>query len=95
MALPERSGDVCHGHIAGVGARRRYGLRAHGPFAPREGHRFNAAKLLLDPYATAIDRPFRLHASMFGHRVGDADADLSRDDADSAPSMPKAIVHGG
>ncbi len=90
VTLPERSGDVWHGHVAGVQPGARYGLRAHGPFAPAEGHRFNPHKLLLDPYAVAIDRPFRLHPSMFGYRR-DAD-DLSFDDADSAAAMPKAIV---
>jgi glycogen operon protein len=92
VLLPERSGDVWHGHIAGVRPGDRYGLRAHGPYVPQEGHRFNAAKLLLDPYAVAIDRPFRLHPAMFGYRRGDPGADLTRDDSDSAPHMPKAIV---
>jgi glycogen operon protein len=90
VALPERSGDVWHGQIAGVQPGTRYGLRAHGPFVPAEGHRFNPSKLLLDPYAVAIDRPFRLHPSMFGYRR-DAD-DLSFDETDSAAAMPKAIV---
>jgi glycogen operon protein len=90
LALPARSGNVWHGHIAGVHPGARYGLRAHGPFAPGEGHRFNANKLLLDPYAAAIDRPLRLHKSMFGYRP-DGD-DLSFDDSDSASAMPKAIV---
>jgi glycogen operon protein len=90
VTLPERTGDVWHGLIAGIGPGARYGLRAHGPFAPAEGHRFNPNKLLLDPYAVAIDRPFKLHPSMFGYRR-DAD-DLSFDDTDSAGAMPKAIV---
>ena len=51
VALPERIGDVWHGFVAGVAAGDRYGLRAHGPYDPRAGHRFNAAKLLVDPYA--------------------------------------------
>jgi glycogen operon protein len=92
LPLPERSGDIWHGHVAGLQAGARYGLRAHGPYDPRHGQRFNAQKLLLDPYATAIDRPFRLHATMFGYRRGDPAADLSRDDRDSAPYMPKAII---
>jgi glycogen operon protein len=92
VLLPERSGDIWHGHVAGVRVGDRYGLRAHGPFAPRDGHRFNPAKLLLDPYARAIDRVFHIHPSLFGYRPGDPDADLSRDDTDSAPHMPKAIV---
>ncbi len=92
IALAERSGDVWHGHIAGVTEGARYGLRAHGPFTPAAGHRFNPAKLLLDPYAAAIDRPLRLHPSMFGYQRGAPDADLTRDDTDSGPFMPKAIV---
>ncbi len=89
VSLTERTGDLWHGVIAGVGEGARYGLRAHGPWAPREGHRFNPAKLLLDPYALAIDGPFRLHRAMFGHR--DAEA-LLPDDGDSAGVVPKAIV---
>jgi hypothetical protein len=92
MTLPERTGDVFHGHVAGLRHGVRYGLRAHGPHAPREGHRFNAHKLLLDPNAALIDRPFVLHPSMFGYRQGHPDADLSFDDADSAPFMPKAVI---
>lgn len=92
IALPERSGDIFHGHLAGIRPGQRYGLRAIGPFLPKEGHRFNAHKLLLDPHAAAIDRPFVLHPAMFGYRLGDPDADLSFDDVDSAPFMPKAVV---
>jgi glycogen operon protein len=84
VRLPERSGDVFHGHIAGVCAGARYGLRAHGPWDPARGHRFNAAKLLVDPFATAIDRSFELDPAMF-----DTDAP---NPADSAAAMPKGIV---
>jgi pullulanase/glycogen debranching enzyme len=89
--LRGRTGDVFHDHIEDVAPGVRYGLRAHGPFLPREGHYFNPAKLLLDPYATAIDRPFVLHSSMFGYRNGTATDILAPDDVDSAPFMPKAI----
>jgi glycogen debranching enzyme GlgX/4-alpha-glucanotransferase len=92
IRLLERTGDVFHGHIGGIRPGQRYGLRAEGPHAPRDGHRFNAHKLLLDPHATVIDRPFRLHPAMFGYEQGHPDADLSFDDTDSAPFMPKAIV---
>ncbi len=92
LALPERTGDVWHGHVGGIRSGQRYGLRAHGPFAPRDGHRFNAHKLLLDPHSALIDRPFTLHPSMFAHVPGHPDADLSFDSSDSAPFMPKAIV---
>ncbi len=90
IRLPERTGDVFHGFIDGIGEGARYGLRAHGPFAPAEGHRFNSNKLLVDPHARLLDRPFRLHQSMFGYRQGEDD--LGFDSTDSAPFMPKAIV---
>ena len=57
---------------------QRYGLRASGPYAPRDGHRFNPAKLLLDPYATALDRHLQLHPSMFGEHCGDGRAQRRR-----------------
>ena len=89
IPLTERTGDLWHGVIPGLTPGTRYGLRAHGPWAPEQGHRFNPAKLLLDPYALQIDRPFRLHPAMFGHRDPQA---LLPDDTDSAAVMPKAIV---
>jgi glycogen operon protein len=92
IRLPERTGDIFHGHIADVGAGARYGLRAHGPYDPAAGHRFNARKLLVDPHALLLDRPFRLHGSMFGYRRGDPLGDVSFDEADSANFVPKAIV---
>ena len=88
VTLPERTGDIFHGFVGDVPAGTRYGLRAHGVFAPAEGHRFNPSKLLVDPYARAIDRPFKLHRSMFGSAPG---SDIP-DGEDSAPAMPKAIV---
>lgn len=88
LRLPARTGDVFHGHVAGVGAETHYGLRAQGPFDPAAGHRFNPAKLLIDPYATRLDRPFKLDASMFDARRNGA----ACDETDSAPVVPKAIV---
>ena len=82
--LPTRTGPVFHGHVAGVPDGSRYGLRAYGPWDPGNGHRFNPAKLLMDPWATAIDRPFRLDPLLF-------DRDGPRPD-DTAALMPKAIV---
>ena len=90
VPLPERTGDVYHGFIADIDAGRRYGLRAYGPYDPRSGHRFNPAKLLVDPYARALDRPFALHPSLFGE-LPDGTCNAS----DSAPFMPKAIVLPG
>ncbi len=65
MRLPARSGDVFHGFFEGLTEGQRYALRAYGPDAPHEGHRFNGAKLLVDPYALALDSPLALHPSMF------------------------------
>jgi glycogen debranching enzyme GlgX/4-alpha-glucanotransferase len=87
VALPARSGDVFHGFVPGLTAGTRYGLRALGSYDPKGAHRFNAAKLLVDPYAKALDRPFMLDAAMRGERP-----DGSRDDADSARVVPKCIV---
>ncbi len=88
IALPGRTGDVFHGFVPGIAEGDRYGLRAHGPYDPRSGHRFNPAKLLVDPYARALDRPFALRAAMFGAGADDA----VRDGTDSAPFVPKGIV---
>jgi glycogen debranching enzyme GlgX/4-alpha-glucanotransferase len=88
VTLPERTGDIHHGLIGDVPAGARYGLRAYGAYAPYEGHRFNPSKLLIDPYAKAIDRPFKLHPSMFSAIPGNP----LPDDTDSARAMPKAIV---
>ena len=92
ILLPGRTGPVFHGHIAGLGEGARYGLRAHGPFEPAKGHRFNPNKLLVDPYALALDRPFVLHPSMFGYRHDNPQDGASFDETDSAFAMPKAIA---
>jgi glycogen operon protein len=87
IVLPERTGNVWHGHVADVAPETRYGLRAHGPFAPNDGHRFDAAKLLVDPYARALDRPFAVHPALFSlHPNG------RRNHADSAAFVPKGVV---
>ncbi len=88
VRLPARTGDIHHGRIGGVAAGARYGLRAHGPWRPEEGHRFNPAKLLVDPYARALDRPFRHDPLLYDARRQGA----AEDGADSAPVVPKAIV---
>ncbi|GAB4068143.1 glycogen debranching protein GlgX [Ancylobacter sonchi] len=89
--LPERTGDVFHGHLSGVLPGMRYGLRAFGPWDPAQGHRFNPAKLLVDPYAALLDRRFQLHEALFDARARGA----SEDETDSAAYVPKAIVLPG
>jgi len=90
--LSEQSDQVWHIYLPGIQPGQRYGYRVHGPYEPANGSRFNPAKLLLDPYAKAVDREFILDDCLFGYQVGNRDADLSRDDRDSGMLMPKSIV---
>ena len=64
----------------------------HGPYEPEAGHRFNSAKLLLDPYAKAIAGTIQWSDALFGYTIGHPDADLSRDERDSAAGVPKCVV---
>ena len=88
--LVERTDLVWHGYIANVGPGQRYGFRVHGRYAPHEGLRHNAAKLLLDPYARAIAGRFRHGRSLFGYRIGSDDMRISG--VDSAPAMPRCVI---
>jgi isoamylase len=75
------------------GAGNVYGYRVHGPWAPEEGHRFNANKLLLDPYARQLVGEIEWDDSVYGYQIGaDGEADLVMDERDSAPFVPKARV---
>ena len=84
--------QIWHVFVPGVKVGQCYGYRAHGPFEPPKGLRFNPAKLLLDPYAKAICGGIRWGPEMFAYIVGHSDADLSKDERDNAGSMPKSIV---
>jgi isoamylase len=90
LRLPELTAHVWHGYVPEVGPGQRYGFRVHGPYDPDRGQRHNPAKLLLDPYAQAIEGAVAWDPSVFGYRA-DAD-DLVPDDRDSAPNMPKSVV---
>ncbi|AZY92758.1 MULTISPECIES: glycogen debranching protein GlgX [Paracoccus] len=90
--LPEREGHVWHGHVEGLRPGQKYGFRMHGPYRPHEGHRFNARKLLIDPYAKRLTGRPAAHDALMGYRVGHHDADLSFDRRDSAQHMPKSVV---
>jgi isoamylase len=88
----ERTDQIWHMYLPELAPGQRYGYRAHGPYEPAQGHRFNPAKLLIDPYARATDREVRWDDAVFGYTIGHGDADLSRDERDSAPFMPKSVV---
>ena len=80
LALPGRDGDIRFGFVPGLTEGALYGLRASGPFDPARGHRFDATKLLVDPYALRLDRPFR------------HDPALCTFGAETAPLVPRTIV---
>jgi glycogen operon protein len=92
LKLPEWTDEVWHGYLPDAPLGLRYGFRAHGPYKPAEGHRFNPHKLLLDPYARQIVDRLRWSDALFGYRVGNRRADLTYDTRDSAPVMPKAVL---
>ncbi|MBD1849221.1 glycogen debranching protein GlgX [Leptolyngbya sp. FACHB-711] len=92
LKLTEVSNFVWHGYVPSIGPGQRYGFRVHGPFAPQEGHRFNPSKLLIDPYAKAVDGDIRFGEEIFGYRWGDEAEDLSYSELDDAHLVPKSIV---
>jgi glycogen operon protein len=90
VRLPEVTAHCWHGYFPDIKAGQRYGFRVHGPWAPDEGHWCNPAKLLLDPYAKAVDGAWNWNESMFPYHFDNPDA--SKNDVDSAPHMPKSVV---
>ncbi|MGN6090466.1 MAG: glycogen debranching enzyme, partial [Actinomycetales bacterium] len=87
--LVEVDGGVWHGYLPRVGPGQRYGYRVHGPYDPAAGQRCNPQKLLLDPYAKAVDGRVQWDESVFSYRFSDPSA---RNDDDSAAAMPKSVV---
>jgi glycogen operon protein len=89
VALTEADGFTWHGYLPGVGPGQRYGYRVHGPWEPASGHRCNPAKLLLDPYAAAVEGEVRWAGPVSGHRPDDPSAPST---TDSAPFVPRSVV---
>ncbi|UXO68186.1 glycogen debranching protein GlgX [Pantoea dispersa] len=83
--LPARSGDIWHGYVPALKPGQRYGYRVHGPWQPERGHRFNPAKLLVDPCAKAVCGAVPDDARLLG-------GEWRQDDADSAGVAPKSLV---
>ena len=92
LPLPECTDEVWHGYLPNARTGLIYGYRAHGPYNPQEGHRFNPHKLLLDPYARQFAGTLRWSDALFGYRINSPRGDLSLDRRDSAQGMPKAVV---
>ncbi|MEX0761547.1 MAG: glycogen debranching protein GlgX, partial [Dehalococcoidia bacterium] len=90
LDLPEVTAYVWHGYVPEVGPGQRYGFRVHGPWAPAEGHRCNPAKLLIDPYAKAIEGEVQWDMAVSDYDPEDPDA--GPNETDSAPFMPKSVV---
>jgi isoamylase len=91
ITLPEYTNEIWHGYIPGLEPGQRYGYRVHGPYEPENGHRFNPNKLLLDPYAYAHIGEVIWNPAIFGYVMESLD-DLTFDERDSAPFVPKCIV---
>ncbi len=94
IELRERTAFNWHGYVPGVGPGQCYAYRVHGHWAPKEGRRFNASKLLLDPYAKAITGAidYRHGDAVLPYRPNGPDADLVLDTEDDAHVMPKCVV---
>ncbi|MGH8148235.1 MAG: glycogen debranching protein GlgX, partial [Rhodanobacteraceae bacterium] len=91
VTLPEYTNQIWHGYLPDVGPGQYYGYRVHGPYEPENGHRFNPNKLLLDPYARAHAGALTWDPAVFGYEM-ESDDDLTFDERDSAPFMPKCVV---
>jgi isoamylase len=92
IELPEYTDEIWHGYLPDVGPGTVYGYRVHGPYEPENGHRFNPNKLLIDPYAREFVGELRWDHALFGYTIGAEGDDLTFDERDSAPFMPKCVV---
>lgn len=92
IQLPEYTDETWHCYLPDARPGQIYGYRVHGPYVPDKGHRFNANKLLIDPYAKALVGGIRWHDALFGYRIGDPREDLSFDSRDSAKYTYKCRV---
>ncbi len=92
LEMPDCTHGVWSGYLPNAQPGTQYGYRVYGPYDPKNGHRFNHHKLLLDPYARQTAGTIRWHDALFGYHVGSSKGDLSFDRRDSAAYMPKAVV---
>jgi glycogen operon protein len=92
IILPEKTGSIWHGYIAGLAIGALYGYRAYGRYEPDKGHRFNPNKLLLDPYTREIHGQWTTHVATLGFDSHSPNADKSFSTIDSAPYVAKSVV---
>jgi len=92
LVLPARTNQVWHGYVPGLAPGQLYGYRVDGPYDPEQGHRFNHHKLLIDPHARALSGDLAWDDAVHGYACGSADRDLTPDQRDSAPFVPKSVV---
>jgi len=92
VPLTEVTTHVWHAYLPGIAPGQRYGYRVHGPYLPQEGQRFNPAKLLIDPYAKAIDGNINWGPEVFAYDVNSGREDLVPSHGDSSPHVPKSVV---
>jgi isoamylase len=92
IPVRERNDQVWHCYLPDVRPGQLYGYRVHGPYKPEQGHRFNPANLLIDPYAKAIDGTIQWSDALFAYKVGGKRQDLERNTQASAEGVPKSVV---
>jgi glycogen operon protein len=92
IKLVERTHHVWHAYFPDLRPGQLYGYRVHGPYDPENGYRFNSSKLLIDPYTKAIAGTIDWNDSLFGYELGSPDEDLSLNETDSSPFIPKCVV---
>ena len=91
IPLTERTNRVWHGYLPDARPGQLYAYRVHGPWDPANGHRFNPAKVVLDPYARAVGRGPVAHPALMAFMRG-TDGDGPADTTDSAPYAPLGVV---
>src|SRR5919199_256602 len=95
IRMPEQTDNVWHVYVPGLAPGQLYGYRIEGPYEPEAGHRFNPAKLVVDPYAKAISGEIKWDDRLFGYTIGHPDEDLHPDVRDSAGCISKCVVTDG
>ena len=92
IAIESNDNNIWHVYVAGLKPGQIYGYRVYGPYKPEEGHRFNPNKLLFDPYGKKLSGKLIWHKAIFGYNPDSPDKDLSFNELDSAPYVPKSVV---